>query len=71
MNQEVDKIQTWMLANKLSVHYVGQSQFMLVNYANHIRLPENCFERDMGGYLIARTSCYEYLGILFDEKLSW
>ena len=30
MNQEVDKIQTWMLANKLSVHYVGKSKFMLV-----------------------------------------
>ena len=25
----------------------------------------------MGGYPIARTNCYEYLGILFDDKLSW
>ena len=71
MNQKVDKIQTWKSANKLSVHYVGKSQFMLVNYANHIRLPENCFELDMVGYPIARTYCYEYLGILFDDKLSW
>ena len=45
---------------------------MLVNYNNHIRLPENSFELDMyGGLSIARTNCYEYLGILFDNKLSW
>ena len=46
-------------------------EFMLVNYKNHLQLPENCFELDMGGYPIARTNCYEYLGILFDDKLSW
>ena len=71
MNQEVDKIQTWLLANKLSVHYIGKSQFMLIHYINHLQLPENCFELDMGGYPIARTNCYEYLGILFGDKLSW
>ena len=70
MNQEVDKIQTWLLANKLSVHYIGKSQFMLVNFRKHLQLPENCFNLDMGGYPIARTNCYEYLGILFDDKLS-
>ena len=48
MNQEVDKIQTWLLANKLSVHYVGKSQYMLVNSRNNLQLPENCFELDMG-----------------------
>ena len=71
MNQEVDKIQTWLLANKLSVHYIGKSQYMLVNSRNNLQLPENCLELDMGGYQIARTNCYEYLGILFDDKLSW
>ena len=44
---------------------------MLVNFKYHLQLPENCFELDMGGYPIARTNCYEYLGILFDDKLSW
>ena len=43
MNQEVDKIQTWLLANNFSVHYTGQGQFMLVNFRNHLKLPENCF----------------------------
>ena len=44
---------------------------MLVNCSTHIQLPENCFELHMGGYPIDRTHCYEYLGILFDDKLSW
>ena len=30
MNIEVDKIQDWLLANKLSVHYVDKSQYMLI-----------------------------------------
>ena len=71
MNQEVEKIQVWLLANKLPVHYIGKSQYMLVNCSAHIPLPENCFELHMGGYPIDRTHCYEYLGILFDDKLSW
>ena len=29
MNEEVDKVQTWLLANKLSVHYVDKSQYCI------------------------------------------
>ena len=53
------------------VHYIGKSRYMLVNCKTHLPLPENCFELYMGGYLLDRTNCYEYLGILFDDKLSW
>ena len=31
MNYQVQKVQAWLLANKLSVHYVKKSQYMLVN----------------------------------------
>ena len=31
MNNQVDKIQTWLLANKLSVHYVDKSVFKIQN----------------------------------------
>ena len=31
MNLEVGKIQDWLLANMLSVHYVKKSQYMLIN----------------------------------------
>ena len=31
MNEQIEKIQAWLLANKLSVHYVDKSQYMLIN----------------------------------------
>ena len=31
MNSEVHKIQDWLFANKLSVHYVDKSEYMLIN----------------------------------------
>ena len=32
MNTQVEKVQAWILANKLSVHYVKKSQYMLINH---------------------------------------
>ena len=71
MNTEVEKIQQWLLANKLSVHYVDKSKYMIINSNKHIRIQEDCFELLMGGYDIERTDQYKYLGVLVDEKLSW
>ena len=70
MNKEVDKIQSWLLANKLSVHYTDKSLFMLINKNNNISVNEP-FDLQMGGHQICRTKSYCYLGILVDEKLSW
>ena len=71
MNYQVDKVQTWLLANKLSVHYVDKSQYMLVNSNNITRIEDNLFELKMADYIIARTKTYRYLGLIVDEKLSW
>ena len=38
MNEQVGKVQAWLLANKLSVHYVDKSQYMLVNSNNNNRI---------------------------------
>ena len=71
MNYQVDKVQTWLLANKLSVHYVDKSQYMLVNSNNITRIEDNLFELKMADYIIARTKTYRYLGLIVNEKLSW
>ena len=71
MNAEVDKIQHWLLANKLTVHYVDKSQYMLINSNKHIRIQDGLFELKMGGHDISRTNNYKYLGVLVDEKFSW
>ena len=31
MNEQVELVQTWLLANKLSVHYVDKSQYILIS----------------------------------------
>ena len=71
MNTEVEKVQDWLLANKLSVHYVKKSQYMLINSNLNVRVDDSCFELKMGNHVITRTKSYRYLGLLVDEKLSW
>ena len=71
MNEQVDKVQTWLLANKLSVHYVDKSKYMLVNSNNNARVEDGCFELKMADYILDRTKTYKYLGIIVDEKFSW
>ena len=70
MNHEVEKIQDWLLANKLSVHYVDKSQYMLVN-SNITKRVDGDFELHMGEHIIARTKSYRYLGLLVDERFTW
>ena len=71
MNERIDKVQTWLLANKLSVHYVDKSQYMLVNSNNYVRIEDHCFELKMANHIISRTKTFKYLGLIVDEKLSW
>ena len=70
MNIEVDKIQDWLLANKLSVHYVDKSQYMLIN-SNITKRVDDDFELKMGGHILDRTKSYRYLGLLVDDKFLW
>ena len=70
MNIQIDKVHDWLLANKLSVHYIKKSQYMLINKNNNTRINDE-FELLMGNHVIARTNCYRYLGILVDDRLSW
>ena len=70
MNFQVEKVQAWLLANKLSVHYEDKSQYMLIN-SNLNTLVNVPFELKMGGHIISRTKTYRYLGLIVDEKLSW
>ena len=71
MNTEVEKMQKWLLANKLSVHYIKKSQYMLVNDNMNWHVEGDNFELKMGGHIITRTKTYRYLGLVIDEKFSW
>ena len=52
MNYQVDRVHDWLLANKLSVHYVGKSQYMLINKNIYISITDD-FELKMGNHLIS------------------
>ena len=58
MNTEVEKVQDWLLANKLSVHYVKKSQYMLINSNLNNRVDDNSFELIMGNHILSRTKTY-------------
>ena len=73
-NTEVGKVQEWLLANGLSVHYVDKTKYMLIKGPGLCTSrvgSETDFKLFMGGHEIERTDNYKYLGIYFDEKLSW
>ena len=48
MNSQVEKVQNWLLANKLSVHYVKKSQYMLLNKNIKNRINDDIFQLKMG-----------------------
>ena len=70
MNREIDKVQNWLVANKLSVHYVKKTQYILFIPPNKVKDKPTDFLIKMGGHAIAQTSTYKYLGVLIDEKLN-
>ena len=70
MNYQVDKVHDWLLSNKLSVHYVTKSQYMIVNKNINVGITED-FELKVGNHILSRTKSYRYLGLLVDEKFSW
>ena len=70
-NKEVNKVQDWLFANKLSAHYGKKTQFILFIPRSKAKDKPDNFVLDMGGHIIEKTSTYKYLGIWIDEKLNW
>ena len=70
-NSEVSKVQDWLLANGLSVHYTDKTQYMLIHGTTFKSTDVEKFSLTMGGNLIERTISYRYLGVEVDNKLNW
>ena len=60
----------WLKANKLSLNAV-KTEFMLLGSAPRILRFRTLLAIRVGDSLIRRTNCAKYLGIIFDETLSW
>ena len=71
LNIEANSVQNWLLANKLSIHYVKKTQYMLFTPNNKNNHNLNGFKLYMAENYIERTNAYKYLGVIIDEKLDW
>ena len=67
INVELDKINEWLMANKLSIN-VEKSKFML------FRMPQKSIQKptlNIGKSLLECIDCFNFLNIHFDKHLSW
>ena len=71
MNNEIQKVDNWLLANQLSVHYVKKTQFILFIPRGKEKEKPPDFQIKMGENTIEQTPTYKYLGVIIDEKLNW
>jgi len=66
MNNELRKIDDWMKINKLSINY-NKTKFMIISSK---KTPLNV-KMSIGKHKIEEVSEMKYLGITFDNKVSW
>ena len=71
MNREIQKLQKWLQANLLSVHYVKKTQYILFIPRGKEKDKPPDFEIKMGENIIEETATYKYLGVIIDNRLSW
>ena len=67
VNDEIEKVHTWLASNKLTLN-TSKSKFMIIS--NKKAIPRN-FTVAINGENLEKCTSYKYLGIIFDEKLNW
>ena len=71
VNIEPDKICTWFKANKLSLNE-GKTKYTLFHKPkDKDNIPLKLPILNMNGKEIQRTDCIRFLGVLFDENVTW
>jgi len=67
VQNELDKVNIWMMSNRLSINY-NKIAYMILTATRS----QNCnFEISMNGVRIEQTVSIKYLGVIIDNKLSW
>jgi len=66
MNNELRKIDVWMKINKLSINY-NKTKFIIISFK---KAPHNV-KISIGKHKIEEVFEMKYLGITFENKLSW
>ena len=67
VQNELDKVDTWMRSNRLSITY-NKTAYMILTATRS----QNCnFKIFMNGVRIQQTDSIKYLVVIIDNKLSW
>ena len=66
INEEMDKVLTWLKVNKLTIN-LNKTSYMIVT---NKKINYN-FKISIGNQLISRCTQANYLGVMIDEKLTW
>jgi len=67
VNREMTKVMDWLTANKLSLN-ISRTKYMLITN-KHVSTKSFVINVNRNRY--ERCLTYKYLGVIFDEKLSW
>ena len=68
LNSEIPKLNNWLAANRLSLN-VGKTEFMIFKPRNK---PEDIeINISIANSIILRTKSKKYLGLTFDDSMSW
>jgi len=70
MNQDLNTIQTWLNANKLTLN-VKKSKFMLIGSSFKLSQVHQDFKVEINNVQLKRETVYRSLGIQLDENLNW
>ena len=69
VNQELEEINNWMKINKLSLNST-KTKYMLIKGSRKSHISNEC-NIHIGKHKLEQVSEIKYLGIMFDNKLTW
>ena len=67
MNEELRKVHTWIIANKLTINLI-KTHYVIFHLK---RLPSNLSTLTIGGTILERVTSTKFLGLTIQENLKW
>ena len=69
INRELQKIYFWLYINKLSLN-ISKSKYMIFHHSRR-KIEQNTLNLKLHNIDIERVTSFKFLGIVFDENLTW
>ena len=69
INTEMEKVQSWFLANKLQINYTKTSY--MIFKSRHVNFDHNLINININNTEIKRVNNMKFLGVVIDKNLTW